>query len=69
MSGSGVDPWAKAGIMFHKSMAPGSIHYSVLLTRANGICVIVRPVANGPTTHLGCVQKGAKSSWLMIWKS
>jgi hypothetical protein len=69
MSGSGVDSWAKAGIMFRKSMAPGSVHYSVLLTRAYGICFQVRPVANGPTTHLGCVQTGAKSSWLMIRKS
>jgi hypothetical protein len=68
-SGSGADAWAKAGLMFRKSMAPGSVHYSVYLTRGNGICFQVRPVANGATTHLGCVQTGVKSSWLMIRKS
>ncbi len=69
LSGSGANAWAKAGLMFRKSMAPGSVHYSVYLTRANGICFQVRPVADGATTHLGCVQTGVKSSWLMIRKS
>jgi hypothetical protein len=69
LSGSGADVWAKAGLMFRKSIAPDSVHYSVYLTRASGICFQVRPVANGTTTHLGCVQTGIKSSWLMIRKS
>jgi hypothetical protein len=68
MSSPGNDVWSKAGIMFRKSTAPGSVHYSVYLTLSQGICAFTRKVENEPTSYGACVQTGVKSSWLMVRK-
>ena len=59
--------WAKAGLMFRKSLAPHSTYYSVFLTLNGGVCAQFRKVEN-QTTASHCVQPGVKSSWLMIRK-
>jgi hypothetical protein len=68
MSSPGNDAWSKAGIMFRKSMAPGSVYYGVFLTLAQGVCAQVRKVENGTTSNGACVQVGVKKSWLMVRK-
>jgi hypothetical protein len=61
------DVWAKAGLMFRKSTAPNSTHYSVFLTLNSGVCAQLRKVENGESSS-NCVQPGVKFSWLMIRK-
>ncbi|KAL3823285.1 hypothetical protein ACHAXA_003433, partial [Cyclostephanos tholiformis] len=68
MTNSANDSWAKAGLMFRKSTAPNSTHYSVYLTLNMGICTQWRMVENGSSGGGPCVQPGVKFSWLMIRK-
>ena len=52
-TGSGVDPWAKAGLMMRNYLTPGSTNAFVSLDGTNGQRFSVRTTANGTSTRNG----------------
>jgi hypothetical protein len=52
-SGSGVDSWAKAGLMMRNDLTPGSANAFVSLDGTNGQRFSVRTTANGTSTRSG----------------
>jgi hypothetical protein len=52
-TGSGVDSWAKAGLMMRNDLTPGSANAFVSLDGTNGQRFSVRTTANGTSTRSG----------------
>jgi regulation of enolase protein 1 (concanavalin A-like superfamily) len=46
-----TDPWAKAGVMFRESLAPGSKHALMIVTAGGGWAFQWRPKANSPSRN------------------
>jgi regulation of enolase protein 1 (concanavalin A-like superfamily) len=46
-----TDPWAKAGVMFRESLAPGSKHALMIVTAGGGSAFQWRPTANSPSRN------------------
>ena len=46
-----TDPWAKAGVMFRETLAPGSRHALMAITSANGTAFQRRKDLNGASFH------------------
>jgi regulation of enolase protein 1 (concanavalin A-like superfamily)/fibronectin type 3 domain-containing protein len=51
-SETNTDPWAKAGLMFRETLAPGSVHASMLLTPGNGGAFQYRPTTGAASISL-----------------
>eukprot|EP00541_Cyclophora_tenuis_P005698 CAMPEP_0116546686 /NCGR_PEP_ID=MMETSP0397-20121206/3360_1 /TAXON_ID=216820 /ORGANISM="Cyclophora tenuis, Strain ECT3854" /LENGTH=453 /DNA_ID=CAMNT_0004071135 /DNA_START=1 /DNA_END=1363 /DNA_ORIENTATION=+ len=63
----GTHQWAKAGIMVRDSLAPGSIHVSVLMGRDHGFSTMYREDANQATSSMGLSYNNKKESgWVKI---
>lgn len=46
-----TDPWAKAGVMFRESLAPGSAHVTMVITPGSGSAFQRRLATDGVSTH------------------
>ena len=66
---SGVQHWAKAGIMLRKSLEPDSLHYSLMLTGKEGALPQWRPADGGSSTWAGWNTRrhqAATEAWLKV---
>jgi hypothetical protein len=62
-----TSPWAKVGVMFRSSLSPDSGHYSVFMTKGEGIAQQYRDCTGCNTTHYGTYQRYS-SVWLRLVK-
>jgi len=47
-----TDQWAKAGVMIRETLAPGSVHGMMIVSRSNGTAFQWRPSTGSSTTNL-----------------
>ena len=62
-----LNAWTKAGIMIRQTLAPQSVHASVLVTTANGVAFIRRKALSGASTTTAA--PGAAPRWVRLTRS
>jgi hypothetical protein len=60
--------WTKAGLMIRESNAPGSKHFSVLMSGKNGVMIAWRQDTNGYSSAIGFTPLVLKDVWLKLTK-
>jgi hypothetical protein len=65
-----TNPWAKAGVMFRETTAPGSRHVMLIVSPGKGVAMQYRPEPNGPTLNAYLSGPGAVApKWLRLYRT
>ena len=63
-----TNAWAKAGVMFRETLAPGSKHVMLIVSPGNGIAMQYRAATGGPSSQVA-LQAGAAPEWLRLTRA
>jgi hypothetical protein len=61
-------PWAKAGVTFRETLAPGSKHVMLIVSPGNGIAMQYRSTTGGSSSNVA-LQAGTAPTWLKITRT
>ena len=64
----GTNAWAKAGVMFRETLAPGSKHVMLVVSPGKGIAMQYRSATAGSSSNV-VIQPGAAPEWLRLTRT